>query len=266
MISAIILTKNEEERIEACLKSVEWADEVVVVDCGTDRTQKIAKKMGAKVYFREFDNYVNQKNWAAEKVTGDWLFYLDADERVLQPLKNEILSKVKETDCSAFALSRINVILGKEERYGPFWPDWIIRLVKKSDFKGWTGEVHETLNFSGKLGYSKNSLLHLTHRNVDQIVLKSLNWSNIDARLRLNAHHPKMSSWRFLRILATELFYQGVIRKGFFSGTRATIDALMQTFSLVMTYAKLWELQQPKPLDEVYRDLDKRLIENGFEY
>jgi glycosyltransferase involved in cell wall biosynthesis len=266
MISVIILTKNEEERIEACVKSVEWADEVIVVDSGTDKTQEIAKKLGAKVYFREFDNYVNQKNWAAEKTSGDWLFYVDADERVLSPLKEEILTLIKSTDYAAFAISRRNIILGKEEKYGPFWPDWIIRLVKKENFRGWTGEVHETLNFSGKLGYSKNSLLHLTHRNVEQIVMKSLNWSNIDARLRFNAHHPKMSSWRFLRILVTELFYQGVIKNGFFSGTRATIDALMQTFSLIMTYAKLWEIQQPKPLNEFYQALDKRLIEDGFKY
>lgn len=267
MISVIIITKNEENQIAACLESVKWADEVIVGDGGSqDKTVEIAKKFGAKVFLRDFDNYVNQKNWITEKATGDWLLYVDADERVLEPLKEEILQLIENTECSALALSRRNIIFGQEEKYGSFWPDWVIRIVKRKDYKNWVGEVHEHIEFTGKLGYSKNSLIHLTHRNVDQIVLKSLGWSKIDAKLRLNTNHPPMSGWRFLRILFSELFYQGVVRKGFFSGTRGTMDSLLQTFSLVITYIRLWELQQPRPLEEVYWDLDKKLIENEFKY
>lgn len=265
MISVIILTKNEEDRIFACLSSVKWADEIIVADSeSTDKTVEIAKKFGAKVISRKFDNYVNQKNWAADHAQGDWLLYVDADERVLKPLHEEILSLVKTTVNSAYAISRKNIILGKEEKYGPFWPDWIIRLIKKEDFTGWKGEVHETVTFKGNLGYTKNSLVHLTHRDVDQIIAKNLFWSKIDAKLRLESHHPKMSSWRFLRILFSELFYQGIVRKGFFHGTIGTIDAILQTFSLITTYIRLWEMQQPTPLKEVYSDMDKKLLRNDF--
>lgn len=267
MLSVIILTKNEGERIAACLQSVSWADEVVVIDSRSqDNTIGIAQKLGAKVHQREFDNYVNQKNWAMTKSSGDWVFFVDADERVLEPLKEEILELLKSTDFSAFAVSRRNIIFGSEQKYGPFWPDWVIRLVKRSQFKRWIGEVHEHMEFQGNLGYTKNSLLHLTHRNVDQIVAKDLQWSKIDAKLRFDAKHPKMSGWRFLRILFSELFNQGIIRKGFFSGTVGVMDSIMQTFSMIITYIRLWELQQNQSMKEKYDHLDKTLMENNFHF
>lgn len=267
MITAIILTKNEEERIEACLESVKWVDEIVLIDSNSqDKTTEIAKKFGAKIFQRKFDNYVNQKNWAAEKASGEWVIYIDADERILEPLKNEIEEIILNDQYNAFAISRKNIIFGKEEKYGPFWPDWVIRLVKKSSFKKWVGEIHEHMEFEGKLGYTKNSFLHLTHRDVDQIILKNLEWSRIDAKLRFDAKHPKMSGWRFLRILFSELFYQGIIRKGFFSGSIGTMDALLQTFSLLTTYMRLWELQQPKPLKGIYKEIDEKLIREKFNF
>lgn len=267
MLSIIVITKNEEERIKACLESIKWADEIIVADTGsTDQTLEIAQKYTNKVFSCQGNNFTSWRNEAAEKASGDWLLYVDADERVLTPLKEEILKIIATTSCSAFAISRRNIIFGQEEKYGPFWPDWVIRLIKKDDFAGWMGDVHEYPKYKGQLGYTKNSFLHLTHRNVDQVIMKNLSWSKIDAKLRFETSHPKMSSWRFLRILLTELFYQGVIRRGFFSGTVGTIDALLQTFSLITTYIRLWQLQQPKPLDEVYQEIDRRLIQNNFKY
>ncbi len=142
----------------------------------------------------------------------------------------------------------------------------MIRYFRKDQFKTWIGKVHEYGTFDGNLGYTKNSMLHLTHRDVDQIVLKSLNWSNIDAKLRLDVHHPTMTGWRFLRIFVTEIFEQGIKRKGFFNGTIGVMDSLLQAFSLYITYVRLWQLQQPKPLDQVYNDLDKKLIEDNFKF
>lgn len=268
MLSAVILTRNEEERIKSCLESIKWVDEIVVVDDGsTDKTLEIAKKYGAKIFTRELDSYANQKNFATSKATGDWLLYIDADERVLIPLKEEILSIVNSAEaCSAYAISRRNVIYGQEEKYGPYWPDWVIRLIKKGSFEKWEGDVHEQPKFSGKLCYSKNSFLHLTHRSVDQILLKDLRWSKIDAKLRFEARHPKMSSWRFLRILLTEMYNQGIKRRGFFAGTVGTIDSLMQTFSLFLSYIRLWEMQQKETLNKTYKDIDEKLVRDGFKY
>ena len=163
-------------------------------------------------------------------------------------------------------LSGKNIIFGQEVKYGPFWPDWVIRLLKKDQFEEWIGKVHEYPKFKGNLGYTKNSLIHLTHRNIDQVVLKSLEWSKIDAQLRYDANHPKMSGWRFIRIFISEVFNQGILRKGFFGGTAGVIDSVLQTFSMFITYVRLWQLQQSKPISDIYDDIDENLIKNKFEY
>lgn len=267
MLSAVIIAKNEEGRIRACLESVKWADEIIIADNGSsDKTKQIARQYSNKIF--EFDglDFASLRNKAFEKSSGDWVFYIDADERVLTPLRNEIESLVTFGDYSAFAVSRKNIIFGKEVKYGPFWPDWVIRLFKQSDFDGWVGKVHEYPKFKGKLGYCKNSLLHLTHRDVDHIVLKSLEWSKIDAKLRFDSGHPKMSGLRFLRIFFTEVFNQGVKRGGFFNGAVGVMDSLLQAFSMFITYVRVWQMQQKKPMEQIYDEIDKKLIDNGFNY
>ncbi|MBI2018511.1 glycosyltransferase family 2 protein [Candidatus Daviesbacteria bacterium] len=267
MLSVVVLTKNEEDRIKVCLESVKWADEIVVVDNGSkDSTLEIAKRYTDKIFSVNLQDFAAWRNFAAEKVLGDWMLFVDPDERVLEPLKKEIEGMISVSDFSAYALSRKNIIFGTEVKYGPFWPDWVIRLLKKDDFETWVGKIHEYPKFKGQLGYSKNSLLHLTHQDLDRIVLKSLAWSKIDAKLRFDVNHPKMSGIRFLRIFITEFFHQGITRGGFFGGTVGVMDSILQVFSLFMTYVRLWQMQQRKPLREIYSDIDKKLIEDNFKY
>lgn len=270
MLSVIIIAKNEEKMIQVSLESVKWADEIiVVVNDSTDKTLDLAKKYTEKIVKFEGQDFAGLRNKAVEKANGDWVLYVDADERVLEPLKEEILrlvSLAQDDKHSAFAIPRKNIIFGREVSYGPYKKDWVIRLFKKADFEKWTGKVHETPHFRGKLGYARNCFLHLTHRGVDQVVLKSLEWSKIDATLRLESGHPKMSGWRLLRIFITEIWSQGVLRKGFFNGTIGIMDSLLQVFSMYMTYVRLWELQQEKPLEKVYEDIDKKLIDNNFRF
>lgn len=265
MLSVIIITKNEESRIKTCLESVKWADEILVIDqFSSDKTLEIAKQYQAKIYQSESEDFSVRRNLGAEKAAGDWLLYVDADERVTAELKDELFSIFEDSKYSAYAISRQNVIWGEKKSYGPFYPDWVIRLIHKPHFKKWVGKVHEYPQFDGELGYTKASFIHLTHRNVEQVILKNLEWSKIDAKLRFDAHHPQMSGWRFLRIFITETWYQGVVRKGFFNGSVGVIDSLMQSFFLLTSYVRLWEMQQKKPLDQIYDDLDKKFIEKGF--
>lgn len=267
MLSVVVITKNEASRIKTCLESVKWADEIIIMDNGSaDDTIKIAREYTNKIFTFKGSDFATLRNKGFEKTTGEWVLYLDSDERVLSSLRQEIEALVSFTDMSAYAISRRNIIFGKEVKYGPFWPDWVIRLLKKSDFVEWVGKVHEYPKFKGKLGYSKNSLLHLTHRGVDQIVLKSLEWSRIDAKLKLESGHPKMSAWRFLRIFATEIFNQGIVRKGFFNGTIGMMDSLLQAFSMYITYVRLWQLQQQKSVEEIYNDIDKKIMKDGFNF
>lgn len=270
MLSVIVIAKNEEARIKACLESVKWADEIIIADNGSsDKTKQIARQYSDKIFEFEGLDFATLRNRAFEKSSGDWVLYLDADERVLSPLRGEIESLISFEEGSgiihsAFAIKRRNIIFGQEVKYGPYSSDWVIRLFKRSDFDKWVGKVHEQPNFTGKLGYCRNSILHLTHRDVDKIMLKSLEWSKIDAKLRLDSNHPSMSGWRFLRILFGEIFNQGIKRGGFFNGTVGVMDSILQSFSMFITYVRLWQMQREKPLDKVYEEIDKNLIENGF--
>lgn len=267
MLSVIVLTKNEEDRIKACLQSVKWADEIIVVDNGSkDQTLQVVKKYTDKILEFNDQDFSTLRNRAAEASSGEWLLYVDADERVLDSLKQEIETITYGSPFSAYAISRKNIIFGKEVKYGPFWPDWVIRLLKKRNFETWEGKIHEYPKFKGKLGYTKNSLLHLTHRDLEQIVLKSLEWSKIDAQLRFDAHHPAMSGWRFIRVLFSELFNQLIVRRGFSGGTVGVMDSILQSFSTFMSYTRLWQMQQSKHLNNIYNDIDQDLMENNFKY
>lgn len=268
MISVLIIAKNSEDLIKSCLESVKWADEIVVVDNdSTDKTSDIAKRYTDKVFKKSAHDFSEIRNYGLSKCNGDFVLCVDTDERVLKDLKDEIIKIiVDDTQNNAWEISRINIILGEEKKYPAFWPDLVIRLFRKDQLKGWEGAVHEQPKFNGSLGRLKNSFLHLTHRDIDSMVLKSLDWANIDAKLRFEAHHPKMTGVRFFRILITETFNQGIIRRGFFNGTVGVIDSLLQVFSFYISYVKLWQMQQKPSLEEKYKAIDDKLIKEGFEY
>lgn len=270
MLTVIVIAKNEGERIGVCLDSVNFADEVILIDNGSnDQTIKIANSRNAKIIpcYTKFgkEDFSELRNLGLKNASGDWVLYIDADERVLKSLKDEIQKLIGSQDVvGAFAIPRRNVILGKEQKYSAFWPDYVIRLFKKSHIKNWQGRIHEQPIFIGSLGKLENPLFHLTHRDVDSIVLKSLDWANIDAKLRLEAGHPPMTPLRFFRILITEIWHQGIIRGGFFNGTIGMIDSLLQVFSLFISYVKLWQLQQYKSRSQVYKEIDRKLVESDF--
>lgn len=265
MLTAVVITKNEEDRIKTCLESLKWADELVVIDHGSaDSTIGIARQYTNKIFELKDADFDALRNKGIKEAKGQWVLYVDSDERILQPLKEEIQGIARKDQFSAYAISRTNIIFGKKLQFGPYRKDWVIRLFKKDSFEHWVGKIHEYPKFKGELGYCKNQLLHLTHRDVDQIVLKSLEWSKIEAKLRFESGHPKMSGWRFLRILLTETFNQGFKRGGFFNGTIGVMDSLLQVFSMFITYVCLWQLQQPKSPDEIYDEIDKKLVEDNF--
>lgn len=267
MLSVVVLTKNEETVLTACLESVKFADEIIIVDQGsTDRTIEIAKKYTAKIFVSTDESFAVRRTLGNEKATGEWILHIDADERATAAFKEEVLEVMKSTKSTAYAIRRTNIIFGKEVHYGPYKDDLMIRMVRKDAFKGWEGNVHEHLNFTGLLGYFGQPVLHLTHRDLDHFVLKSLEWSKTDALLRLNANHPPMTKWRFMRILITETYNQGIKRKGFFGGTVGIIDSMLQVFFLYMSYVRLYQMQQNPPIEKVYEEIDRKLIENGFDF
>jgi glycosyltransferase involved in cell wall biosynthesis len=167
-ISAVIITFNEEENIQDAIRSVSWADEVVVVDCGSaDRTVEIAKTAGAKLYKNEWRGYTAQKNWANEKARGEWILSLDADERVTPELKMEILHIMETgTEMDGYYIPRRARFLGRYIRHCHWYPDYQLRLFRKNK-SAWTGGlVHERVEVEGKVGRLNNDLIHFTYKDI----------------------------------------------------------------------------------------------------
>jgi len=248
-ISAIVITKNEEEKISECLESLKsLADEMIVVDTGsTDKTNEIARKKGARIIKTTKGSYSDWRNKGARKAEGDWLLYVDADERVTPLLRKEILEKVGSySDVALYAIPRRNIILGREMKHGGWWPDYVKRLMRKNAFKKWEGDLHENPIVEGKMEHLKNPLVHLKHNKLSEMVEKTNKWSKVEARLLLESGHPRMTWWRFFRIMATELWYRLFRLRGFLDGTEGVIYSIYQMWSKFITYGKLWEMQSKK--------------------
>jgi glycosyltransferase involved in cell wall biosynthesis len=250
-ISVITIALNEESMIEDCLKSVAWADELILLDGGsTDKTLQIAEKYQAKVFPQE----VKEKDWASwhnqgkDEALGDWIFYLDADERITPELQKEIMEIMKNKNCqsSAFAVPRRNVLLGRPMSFGGWYPDYQIRLFKKEKLVKWQGKLHERPIFKGTLGYLKNPMFHLTHRDLSSMVGKTILFSNIEVQLLYQAGHPPVVWWRILKVMSGEFFDHFVKKQAWRDGTVGWIEGLFQVFNKFLIYARLWEKQQVK--------------------
>lgn len=244
-ISAVVIAKNEEKKIEDCLKSIKWCDEIILVDSGsTDNTIRVAKNLGVNVITTKNGGFSDWRNIGLNEVKYDWILYVDADERINEKLKDEIISVVNFAGkYSWYAIPRKNNILGKDMMHGGWYPDYVKRLFKKDSLKKWVNELHEEPIVDGEMGYLKNDLIHVKHASLSEMVAKTNKWSEIEAKLMFEANHPKMSWWRFVRIMLTELIDRLIIKRGFLDGGEGVIYAFYQMWSRFISYAKLWEMQ-----------------------
>ncbi|HJX59027.1 hypothetical protein A2V61_04355 [Candidatus Woesebacteria bacterium RBG_19FT_COMBO_47_8] len=245
--SAVILVKNEEALIGDCLASLTWVDEIIVVDNGcTDKTVEIAKGKGAKIVKSLKGSFADRRNLGAKVAGGDWLLYVDVDERVTPALRKEIQSLITnhQLKYNAYAIPRKNILLGHPMRWGGWWPDYVLRLIKKDALLGWKGELHEQPAIKGEVGKLKNPLTHISHRSLSEMVAKTNEWSAIEAKLLFESGHPKMVWWRFISVAAREFRYRAILKLGFLDGAVGVIEIIYQTFSRMITYAKLWEMQK----------------------
>ncbi len=161
-LSVIVITKNEESNIRECLKSVKWADEIVLVDAGsTDRTVPIARKFTRKVYVRPWEGFGRAKNYALNHCSGDWVFWLDADERVTPELAEEVRSVISAGDESfqGYSVPRKAFFLGKWIKHCGWYPGRVVRLFRKPSGSFTTHSVHERLTLRGKEGRLRTDLL-----------------------------------------------------------------------------------------------------------
>lgn len=247
-ISGVIITRNVEDFIADCLDSLSFCDEIIVVDSKSeDRTREIAEKMGAKVFEYSSEDFSEMRNFGLKKANGEWVLYVDADERVTSELAKAIRHLITNNDCgeklNGYFLKRKNFYFENHE-----WPyiEKLERFFRKDHLEGWYGKLHESPKFRGEIGELDGYLYHYTHRNLTSMVNKTIEWSKIEAELRYKSGHPKMTWWRFLRVMLTAFFDSYIRQGGWKVGVVGLIESIYQSFSIFVTYARLWEMQQKR--------------------
>ena len=249
-LSIIILAGNEAEMIKECLISASFADEIILVLANSsDNTKKIAKSLKIPLKVVETTDEYNKnfskwRNLGYKAATGDWLLYLDADERITPELKSEILLTINSTNLfNYYAIPRANHYLGKRVRYGGSYPDYVKRLYVKKHFSGYRGYLHEEPMVKGEMGYLKNDLLHYTHRNLNSMLEKTLVWTDMEAQALFDAQHPPVFWWRFPRMMLTKTWQRLIKEQMWRDGTVGWISVIFESFDTFIIYAKLWEKQ-----------------------
>ncbi|MBI3050317.1 MAG: glycosyltransferase family 2 protein [Acidobacteria bacterium] len=244
-ISVTIITLNEAEHIAAAIDSAAWADEILVVDGGsTDGTVDLARAKGAVVLCREWSGYVDQKNYAAELAANDWIFSLDADERITPALAAEIRALLAaEPPMCGYRLPRVTYHLGRWVRTTDFYPDFQTRLYDRRAAR-WRGKyVHESVVVDGPVGRLRHELEHYSFRNLRDQLDRINHYTTLAARQMYEAGrragpfdlvvHPPAA---FLR--------NYVLRRGILDGTAGLTISLMNAYSVFLKFAKLWEMQR----------------------
>lgn len=247
-LTVIILSREDEDVVEDAIKSVAgFAKEVIVIDANSNlETKNIAEKLGAKVLRNRFKDFSDQRNFGLYHATTPWVYYMDSDERVTPAFRDEVNEIIKKYDqngpLAGYFVKRRTFFYGRDWHF----QDNVQRLFLRNKFIEWKGVVHETPVVKGEFGQINSPIIHLTHRNLSQMVKKTNEWSAYEANLRFRADHPPLAPWRFIRVMASEFMSSYVKYKGYKNGTYGLIEAIYQAFSIFITYAKLWEMQEKK--------------------
>ncbi len=242
MISAVVLAKNEEKEIKNCLKKLEWCDEAVVIDdYSKDRTVEIAKEMGAQVFSRRLEgDFAAQRNFGLRKAGGNWILFVDPDERVTPRLAEEIKTTIRKTSFAGFYLKRQDFLWGKRLMYGETPRVRLLRLGRKEAGK-WQRRVHETWEIKGKVEELKEPLLHYPHSSLSEF-LKEINfYSDLNA-LQFLREGKRAGLISIIGYPLGKFFQNYIFRLGFLDKTPGIILALMMSFHSFLTRAKLYLL------------------------
>ncbi len=246
-LSVIVITKNEAENIRACLESVKWAEEVIVVDSGSsDSTVQICRQLGAQVYEHDWPGFGIQKNRALSYATNDWVFSIDADERVTPELKAQLIKAMEGGSEDGFYLPRLSQFCGRFIRHSGWYPDYVLRLFRRSKGRFSDDMVHERVILDGASGRLSSPLLHYSYLNEADVRRKTEQYAKAGAMQMLNkgktatfADAPLRAGWAFIRTY--------FLRLGFMDGTAGFNVALMNFRTTFLKYRILKQLCSAQP-------------------
>lgn len=241
--SAVIISLNAASQIEACLKSVAFADEVVVVDSGSsDETVEIAKRYGAKVIHQDWLGYGKQKQFAVSRASHDWVLCLDTDERVSDVLRTSIEKVLHDPKFRAYKMPRCNRFMGRWLRHGEGYPDWSLRLFNQQ-YANWSDDsVHEKIVGAMVAGKLEGDLLHESGEDLASYLDKQNKYTTLQAET-LFQQGKYANMWRLLvsPLLRFIKFY--IFRLGFLDGLPGLVHILIGCFNSFTKYAKLMALK-----------------------
>lgn len=247
-ISVVIATKNEENNIGACLESVKWADEIVVVDdTSTDGTIQIAEKYTPRIFVNDSrGDFHKNKNFGAEQASGEWILSLDADEIIPKDLAAEIKEAVNSSSVQGYYLNRRNFFLGKWIRGCGWYPDYILRLFRKGAAR-WPlieEDFHGTPKADGEKRYLKYDFLHYSYVSFEQYIKKFNQYSSALARQEYSRGTKLNFPVHFLFKPCFVFLRKYLLMRGYVDGFRGFFISLASAMTVFMTYAKLWEKKQ----------------------
>lgn len=240
-ISAIITTFNEAHNIEAAIQTVSFADEIIVVDSfSTDNTVELAIKAGCTVLHHAYENPAKQKNWAIPQATHPWVLLLDADERISENLKQEIISEMENPCFDAYWMYRTNWFMGKKLAYSGIQNDKVIRIISRDKCRYNNKNVHEEINITAniKVKFFKNRLEHFTYKNLNN----TLERMNRYGDYQVLDYKDKTKSVNFFHLHlkpAFRFFKHYIMGKGFLDGFEGYMFAYTQAYSVRIRYIKL---------------------------
>lgn len=241
-LSVTIVAQDEESDIGDCLASVAWADEVVVVDGGSrDRTVEKALRAGARVVHQPWLGYAAQKNFAIDCATHEWIFSLDADERVTPELRAEISAVLdRGPDCDGYDVPRRSYFLGQWMRHGGWYPDYNLRLFRKGKGRFRLRAVHERVDVEGRVGRLRSPIDHYTYRSLSEYVQRMDRYAALGAsELRKAGVVP--GPFDLLGRPVATFLRMYVAKQGFRDGMRGLLLAGCYAAYTFLKYAKAWE-------------------------
>ncbi|WP_281234385.1 glycosyltransferase family 2 protein [Flavobacterium gelatinilyticum] len=234
-LSVIILTYNEENYIADAIRSVAFADEIIVLDSySTDRTPEIVSAFNAKLIYRKFDNYSNQRNHAIQSASGEWILFLDADERVSTELKDEIVKSINSHEHDAYKIWFPHFFMG---RFLFHYTDKVTRLIKNNNIH-FENEVHEKLILKSKPGLLKNHMIHYTYKGLFNFISKKDKYAWFQAKMSVKKGKKATLFLLFFKPFY-RFFHTYFIKRVFLDGVPGLAAAAIDAYGVFSRYAKI---------------------------
>ncbi len=246
-ITAVMIVRDEAENIIDALKSLEFADQIIVADTGsTDNTMKLAVEAGAEVHSITFNGFGTTKNRALDLCNGEWIFSMDADERVTPELAERIVKAANlDSEFVAFKINRLTCFIGKPIRHSGWYPDHITRLFKRDRARFSELPVHEKVEVDGPVGHINGLLLHYSYHSIAGYLDKLNEYSTLSAEMMYRrGRKPRLADLLFRPPLVFLKMY--IFKAGFLDGYYGFLLAVLSSYHAFIKFSKLRQLSQNK--------------------